>query len=181
MCYKTLWKNLTIPDLQHKTLPLEELQDYRANVGIIVANLSRQVLWLRRIDHMGWQFPQGGIDDEETPLEAMFRELYEEVGLQEHQVKVLARTQDWLSYRLPKHRQRPGRSKPLIGQKQLWFLLELLCEDDALNLQMAHPEFDRWQWVSYWYPISQIVYFKQAVYRKVLLELAPGLPTPTLQ
>jgi putative (di)nucleoside polyphosphate hydrolase len=69
------------------------------------------------------------------------------------------------------------RAKPLcIGQKQRWFLLRLLCEDDGLNLQATEkPEFDHWQWVDYWIPPRQVVFFKRRVYRRALNELAPLL------
>ncbi|BBI69594.1 hypothetical protein PKHYL_37850 [Psychrobacter sp. KH172YL61] len=75
---------------------------FRANVGIILANTQGQVLWAKRIGHNAWQFPQGGIDRGETPMDAMYRELWEEVGLHPRHVDLLAVTQDWLRYRLPK-------------------------------------------------------------------------------
>jgi putative (di)nucleoside polyphosphate hydrolase len=61
-----------------------------------------------------------------------------------------------------------------VGQKQKWYLLRLLAPDDAVNLDhnCDKPEFDHWQWVSYWYPLNQVVYFKREVYRRALKELA---------
>ena len=76
---------------------------FRANVGIILANTQGQVLWAKRIGHNAWQFPQGGIDRGETPMDAMYRELWEEVGLHPRHVDLLAVTQDWLRYRLPQN------------------------------------------------------------------------------
>lgn len=147
---------------------------FRPNVGIVLANPRGQVLWARRIGQQAWQFPQGGIKHQESPEEALFRELKEEVGLLPEDVKVLARTKGWLRYRLPRHLLR-HKSKPVcIGQKQKWFLLQMLSPDENVNFSHSDkPEFDHWQWVSYWYPVSQVVLFKRDVYRRALSELAP--------
>ena len=147
---------------------------FRPNVGIVLANPRGQVLWARRIGQQSWQFPQGGIKCHESAEEALFRELKEEVGLSSGDVKVLAGTKGWLRYRLPKHLLR-HKSKPMcIGQKQKWFLLQMLSPDERVNFSFSDkPEFDHWQWVSYWYPVSQVVLFKRDVYRRALTELAP--------
>lgn len=149
---------------------------FRANVGIILCNDQRKLFWGRRVGQNAWQFPQGGIDELETPEEAMYRELEEEVGLLPHQVELIGSTRGWLRYRLPKCFQRHN-SKPLcIGQKQRWFLLRVLCEEGDFCLNRnAKPEFDRWRWVHYWRPISEVVYFKRQVYSHALRELAPLL------
>ncbi len=150
---------------------------FRANVGIILVNTQGQVLWAKRIGHDSWQFPQGGIGRGETPLEAMYRELYEEVGLYPEHVEVLAVTRDWLRYRLPKRYVRAGQEPLCIGQKQKWFLLKL---DDAntrhIRFDVDTPEFDDWRWVSWWYPLSYVVPFKRAVYQKALAELISAVP-----
>ena len=150
---------------------------FRANVGIILANTQGQVLWAKRIGHDSWQFPQGGIDYGETPLDAMYRELYEEVGLYPQHVELLAVTKDWLRYRLPKRYVRTNQEPLCIGQKQKWFLLRL-DENNAQNIRfdISKPEFDEWQWVSYWYPLNQVVAFKRGVYQKALQELIEQLP-----
>ena len=145
---------------------------YRPNVGIVLFNGSRQVLWARRSRHDGWQFPQGGIDSNEDPQEAMFRELREEIGLLPEHVTILGVTKGWLRYRLPAKYVRKNESPICIGQKQKWFLLRLDAPDDAVRLDIdKKPEFRDWQWVSYWYPISSVVDFKQQVYRSALSEL----------
>ncbi|MDO4450867.1 MAG: RNA pyrophosphohydrolase [Moraxella sp.] len=150
---------------------------FRANVGIILANTEGQVLWTKRIGHDSWQFPQGGIDYGETPLDAMYRELYEEVGLSPHHVDVLGVTHDWLRYRLPRRYVRLGQEPLCIGQKQKWFLLRLDEKNTHfIRFDTATPEFDEWAWVSYWYPLGQVVPFKRGVYQKALLELADRLP-----
>ncbi len=149
---------------------------FRPNVGIVLANTRGQVLWARRIGQNAWQFPQGGIKTHEHPEEALFRELEEEVGLQQSDVKVLAQTQGWLRYRIPKQLLRKKSAPLCVGQKQKWFLLQMLCPDDKVKFDLFEtPEFDHWRWVSYWYPVSQVVLFKRDVYRRALKELAPGV------
>lgn len=149
---------------------------FRPNVGIILANASGQVLWARRVGQDAWQFPQGGIAEHETPEQALFRELHEEIGLTAEDVRVISSTRGWLRYRLPKRFLR-YRSKPLcIGQKQKWFLLMLTGNENRVSFDFGDPpEFDDWRWVSYWYPLNQVVSFKREVYRKALKELAPAL------
>lgn len=147
-------------------------EGYRANVGIILTNGSGKLLWARRKGKRGWQFPQGGIDKGENAEQAMYRELQEEVGLTADDVKILGRTRGWLHYKLPKRFQRLNNIIPVIGQKQQWFLLRLLSPEDSVKLDnMKHPEFDQWRWVNYWYPVSNVIYFKQKVYRKALQQL----------
>lgn len=151
-------------------------QGYRPNVGIILCNDRGQVLWARRIGQNAWQFPQGGIKEGETPEKALFRELEEEVGLRADQVTVLASTRGWLHYRLPRRMVRYGSSPVCIGQKQKWFLLQLLADDSCINVQAnSKPEFDGWSWVNYWYPLGGVVSFKRDVYRRAMTELAPRI------
>src|SRR3546814_5893984 len=97
----------------------------RPNVGIILTNDVGQVLWARRINQDAWQFPQGGINARETPEEALFRELNEEVGLEEQDVNILACTRGWLRSRLPQRLVRTHSQPLCIGQKQKWSLLRL--------------------------------------------------------
>ena len=151
-------------------------EGFRANVGIILVNAENKLLLGGRVGAKGWQFPQGGMLRGEEPEQAMYRELREEVGLEPGDVELLGVTSDWLRYRLPDKYIRK-HSKPLcVGQKQRWFLLRLTAEDDAVNLDLNHkPEFDHWRWVSYWYPLNQVVSFKRDVYRRALLELVQPL------
>jgi putative (di)nucleoside polyphosphate hydrolase len=151
-------------------------QGYRANVGIILSNREGRVLWARRLGQDSWQFPQGGIKQDETPEQALFRELREEVGLKPEQVEIIGSTRGWLRYRLPRRFIR-FRSKPLcIGQKQRWFVLRLLVDDNAVRLDVSEkPEFEEWRWVDYWLPLKEIVFFKRQVYRKALSELEATL------
>ena len=153
---------------------------FRPNVGIVVASGqgTGQVLWARRVGgHDAWQFPQGGINEGESPEEALFRELYEEVGLGPDDVSIVGRTKGWLRYRLPRRLRRHNSTPGFVGQKQKWFLLELHAPDSSVRMDCAgKPEFDDWAWVSFWYPLTQVVDFKREVYRHALAELAPHLP-----
>jgi putative (di)nucleoside polyphosphate hydrolase len=143
---------------------------------MILANEAGELLWARRLGQNAWQFPQGGIQRNESPEAALYRELNEEVGLAPRDVAVLGSTRGWLHYRLPRHLVRRRQRPTCIGQKQVWFLLRLRSADTRVRLDASpDPEFDRWDWVSYWYPLEAIVSFKREVYARALDELAPLL------
>ena len=129
-------------------IPVIDSDGFRPNVGIILMNDLGQVLWARRVGGQdAWQFPQGGIDRGETPEQAMYRELHEEVGLQPEHVSIVARTRDWLRYEVPDRYVRRDARGHYKGQKQIWFLLQLTGFDTDLNLRATdHPEFDAWRW-----------------------------------
>ncbi len=153
---------------------------YRPNVGIILCNDDGQVFWARRCGRDGWQFPQGGIKYKETAEQALFRELYEEVGLRPRHVQLMGRTRDWLRYDIPREFLRMPQQRPFRGQKQIWFLLRLLgCDTDVRLDASTSPEFDDWRWVDYWSPLESIVAFKRSVYECALNELAPLLSAAT--
>lgn len=150
---------------------------YRLNVGIIVANQENQLFWGKRAAKTnGWQFAQGGIKEDELVLDAMYRELYEELGLGPNDIDIIAESNDWLAYDLPEAYRR-YYSKPLVvGQKQRWFLLRLLSSDDSINLVASRrPEFCEWRWVDYWYAIDHIIDFKRDVYQQILTEFEDTL------
>ena len=164
---------------------------YRPNVGIILLNRDKQVFWGKRIREQAWQFPQGGIKAGESPEQAMFRELHEEVGLSARHVEIIGRTRDWLHYNVPTRWVRREWRGHYRGQKQIWFILRLVAEDSAISLEAVdHPEFDAWRWSDYWSPLDAVIEFKRAVYLKALTELstlaglpprpegAPALPEP---
>jgi putative (di)nucleoside polyphosphate hydrolase len=155
---------------------------YRPNVGIVLANPRNEVFWGKRVHQHAWQFPQGGIKHGETPVDAMYRELGEEIGLQREHVRVLGRTRDWLRYDVPEKwaRQRDaaaadGDSRAKAGyrgQKQIWYLLRMTGRDCDVKLRgSGHPEFDAWRWHDYWVPLETVIEFKREVYRQALLEL----------
>jgi putative (di)nucleoside polyphosphate hydrolase len=146
---------------------------YRPNVGIVICNRQGQVMWARRYGQHSWQFPQGGINPESPQNKRCTGSLFEEVGLSRKDVRILASTRNWLRYKLPKRLVRWDTKPVCIGQKQKWFLLQLVGNDSDINMQTSStPEFDGWRWVSYWYPVRQVVSFKRDVYRRVMKEFA---------
>ena len=152
-------------------------EGFRPNVGIILLNQKNQVFWGKRIRTHSWQFPQGGIDRGETPEQAMFRELHEEVGLHPEHVRIVARTRDWLRYEVPDRFIRRDARGFYKGQKQIWYLLQLIGHDWDLNLRATdHPEFDAWRWNQFWVPLDVVVEFKRGVYEMALTELSRYLP-----
>lgn len=152
-------------------------EGFRPNVGIILLNQRNQVFWGKRIRSHSWQFPQGGIKYGETPEQAMYRELEEEVGLTAEQVRIVARTRDWLRYEVPDHFIRRDARGHYRGQKQIWFLLQLTGRDSDMNLRASsHPEFDAWRWHDYWVPLDAVIEFKRDVYQIALTELSRFLP-----
>ena len=145
---------------------------YRPNVGIILCNARNEVFWGKRVRQHAWQFPQGGIDHGESPEQAMYRELMEEVGLAPEHVRILGRTQNWLRYDVPRHWSRRDCRGHYRGQKQIWFLLRLTGRDCDVRLRAStHPEFDAWRWNSYWIAMETVVEFKRDVYHAALSEL----------
>ena len=154
-----------------------DVDGYRANVGIVLCNTGGQVMWAKRSGQDAWQFPQGGISADEDPEQAMFRELWEETGLLSEHVSILAATNSWLRYKLPKRLVRRDSMPRCIGQKQLWYLLKLEAAEESFNLAATEkPEFDHWKWVDYWYPVENVVFFKRRVYQCALAQLEHGLP-----
>jgi len=168
-------------------------EGYRPNVGIILLNPRNEVFWGKRVRQHSWQFPQGGIKYGESPEQAMFRELYEEIGLRTEHVRIVARTRDWLRYDVPEQWMRRELRGNYRGQKQIWFLLRLIARDCDVCLRRSEkPEFDAWRWHPYWVPLDAVVEFKRDVYQQALSELsryvsrqprrsargAPGLTRP---
>jgi len=146
---------------------------YRPNVGIVIANGRNEVFWGKRVGEHAWQFPQGGIQGGESPEDAMYRELTEEVGLESEHVKILGRTREWLRYDVPRHWARRDARSLYRGQKQIWFLLRLTGRDCDVCLRRSDkPEFDAWRWTPYWVPLQTVVDFKREVYQSALSELA---------
>lgn len=148
---------------------------YRPNVGIILMNPKGQVLWARRQGRTGWQFPQGGITEHENPEQAMYREVYEEIGLTRDKLAITGRTKDWFYYDIPVEQRRALKSgETFKGQKQIWFLLKFIGIDNDIRLDCSEkPEFESWKWVDYWFPLKEVIAFKRDVYAQVLAELEP--------
>ena len=148
-------------------------EGFRPNVGIVLLNARNEVFWGKRLREHSWQFPQGGIKYGETPVQAMYRELHEEIGLLPEHVKVVGRTRDWLRYEVPDKFIRREVRGHYRGQKQIWFLLRMVGRDCDICLRTTtHPEFDAWRWNSYWVPLDAVIEFKRDVYHLALTELS---------
>ena len=151
-------------------------EGYRANIGIVITNEKKQILLAKRYKQDAWQLPQGGIDKGETELDALYRELEEEVGLAPEQVSLVAKTPNWLRYELPMEHIRRKQKPTCIGQKQVWYLLKLVSNETDISLNLHNKvEFDDWKWVDYWSPVEEVINFKKEVYEDMLKALAPVL------
>ena len=139
---------------------------------MVVMNNNGQVLICRRKGTENWQFPQGGIDNNELLEEAMYRELYEEVGLKRFDVSIIGKTNHAIKYDIPSSIRSKVLGGKFKGQLQTWFLLKIKDDNYSINLNCDDfPEFDMFDWVSYWYPMTKIVEFKKEAYREALIEL----------
>ena len=150
---------------------------YRPNAGIIIFNKEGQLLWCKRKTGDGWQFPQGGIDEGETPENAIYREAYEEVGLGKDKIKIIKENEKWIKYDVPKEkipRYFSFKNRKFKGQSQKWFLAQFLGQDNDINLTVHNQiEFKEWIWASYWHPVAAGVEFKKNAYRQVLTDFLP--------
>ena len=151
--------------MDHKTLPL------RIGVGIAVLNSQNKVFVGKRKDNPfdKWQMPQGGVDFNEPLLQAMKRELLEETSIKN--IKVLKEFDEWLEYELPEKLVGKIWKGKYRGQKQKWFVVKFLGNDNEININTNNPEFIDWKWVNIDLLPNLIVLFKKHVYEKVLVEL----------
>ena len=144
---------------------------YRRCVGMMILNNVKEILVGRRLDHPSgfWQMPQGGIDDNENPEEAVWREMMEEIGT--NKAKLLKISTQWINYNIP-----PETLKTLpwghkyIGQTQKWFAFQFIGEESDINVGTVNPEFSEWKWTKMNLIMDSIVPFKRNVYSKILEE-----------
>ena len=147
-------------------------EGYRPNVAMVVINSMNKVLICRRKNTRTWQFPQGGIDNGEDIEKAMFRELSEEVGLSKADVSLVGESEGTITYDIPKTIRSKVLGGKFKGQEQKWFLLKIKKDNTEIKLDNeAFPEFDKYEWVSFWQPLNRIVDFKREAYREALSEL----------
>ena len=151
--------------MNHKILPL------RTGVGIAVINSQNKVFVGKRKDNPfdKWQMPQGGVDSNEPLLLAMKRELLEETSIKN--IKVLKEFDQWLEYELPEDLIGKIWKGKYRGQKQKWFVVKFLGDDNEININTKNAEFMEWKWVDIDLLPDLIVLFKKHIYEKVLVEL----------
>lgn len=141
---------------------------YRPNVAAVILSSAYpfkcQIFVARRVDLVDvWQFPQGGIDEGESPKKALLRELNEEIGTNE--IEILEEHPQWFSYDFPKNASK--KMYPFDGQTQKYFLVRLK-EGARINLKTKHPEFSEYKFISLDEAFEGINHFKKPIYSKVL-------------
>ncbi len=143
---------------------------YRLGVGVMLLNADNHVFVGKRIDTRSeaWQMPQGGIDEGETPLEAVKRELWEETGVRK--ASVIAESADWYYYDLPIDLIPNIWGGKYRGQKQKWFVMRLDADDSHVDIATKHPEFNQWKWLSVKELSEMIVPFKRPLYEALVSE-----------
>ena len=144
---------------------------YRSCVGMMILNDTNKILVGRRLDHPSgfWQMPQGGIDDDEKPEEAVWREMMEEIGT--NNAKLIKSANQWYKYEIPKETLKtlPWGEK-YIGQKQKWFAFRFTGKEKDINVNTNNPEFSEWKWILHNSLVDNIVPFKRKLYKNVLSE-----------
>ena len=148
-----------------KRLPL------RIGVGVIVLNNKNKVFVGKRKDNPidKWQMPQGGVDENESFLDAMKRELYEETSIKN--IEIIEEIKDWFEYELPKDLLGIIWKGKFRGQKQKWFIVRFKGNENEINLKTTHPEFIEWKWIDLDELPHVIVDFKRELYKKILIEI----------
>ncbi len=144
---------------------------YRKGVGAVLINAEGQVFVARRIDTPGeaWQLPQGGIDEGETPRQAVLRELAEEIGTDK--AEIIAESADWLRYDLPGELADTVWGGRYRGQMQKWFALRFTGAEEDIDLEASRrPEFTDWKWAALEDLPRLIVPFKRALYENIVAE-----------
>ncbi len=144
---------------------------YRKCVGMMILNSNKEILVGRRLDHPSgyWQMPQGGIDDNENPEEAVWREMLEEIGT--NKAELIKISNQWINYDIPSETLKTLPWGDIyIGQTQKWFAFLFLGEDNDINVGTDNPEFSEWKWSRMDSIVDSIVPFKRDVYAKILEE-----------
>lgn len=150
---------------------------YRPCAGVILRNDRGQVFVGQRLDSTleAWQLPQGGIDPGEDPLDAAYRELWEETGVRRDHVELVAAPPDELHYDLPEELLGRIWNGKWRGQRQRWFLFHLTAGDDAIDIATPEPEFRAWRWLDPRELPQVIVPFKRDLYIELLRIFAEPL------
>ena len=142
---------------------------YRLGVGLVIINSQSEIFTGRRLDSTkAWQMPQGGIDDNEIPLEAAYREMGEETGIQKRKVTLLKQSKLWYRYDLPQEIQGKFWGGKFKGQSQKWFLFKFIGIKSDINIETKDAEFSDWRWSKKTDMLDSIVPFKKSLYQSVL-------------
>ena len=152
------------------------MDNYRRCVGMIVLNDKNEILVGKRIDHPSghWQMPQGGIDENEDPEQAVWREMKEEIGT--NKARMIKQSKQWINYKIPSETLAtlPWGQK-YVGQTQKWFVFRFIGKNDEINVGTENPEFSEWQWMDYDEISQNAVPFKKNVYIKIQKEFRSNL------
>ena len=146
---------------------------YRKCVGMMILNSTKAVLVGRRLDHPSgyWQMPQGGIDDNENPEEAVWREMMEEIGT--NKVDLYKKSNQWINYDIPQETlDHLPWGKKYIGQTQKWFIFKFTGEEKDINVETQNPEFSKWKWMNHNQLVENAVPFKRKTYQTILNEFS---------
>jgi len=146
-------------------------KEYRRCVGMMILNTNNEILVGRRLDHPSgyWQMPQGGIDENEKPEQAVFREMMEEIDT--NNVKLINTSTQWISYKIPEDTLKTlPWGEVYIGQKQKWFIFRFEGKDNEIDVGTENPEFSEWKWLNHKLLINSAVPFKRDLYQKILEE-----------
>jgi putative (di)nucleoside polyphosphate hydrolase len=139
----------------------------RTGVGIVLLNKENKIFLAKRIDNANnfWQMPQGGVNDGESYINAVKRELEEETSIKS--IKIIKKLDGWFSYNLPKNLIGKIWKGKYVGQKQKWFIIKFLGNDKEINIKTKYPEFLEWRWEEIDKITDLVIDFKLDMYKEI--------------